>query len=53
MSYVLFPINETRSRDWNSKHLERIEDAHDDFPINETRSRDWNKSWFERKPVFV
>ncbi len=37
-----FPINETRSRDWNMKHGTAINPGVVNFPINETRSRDWN-----------
>ncbi len=43
---VIFPINETRSRDWNRTYSMEMPLDEFDFPINETRSRDWNSAEF-------
>ena len=43
---ALFPINESRQRDWNfflwfaQNQLDSRQ-----FPINESRQRDWNRPW--------
>ncbi len=50
MCIPVFPINETRSRDWNMRENNKSHNSIS-FPINETRSRDWNLKLYSRGEI--